>query len=65
LHGSLGVVAVATHNDPLCVTRDASLVLRTADVGLMVYVSRVDWTFDLHWSQTLSGGDVNKLAQRT
>ena len=34
-------------------------------LDLIIYVSREDGTFDLHWSQTLSAREVNELAQRT
>jgi hypothetical protein len=34
-------------------------------LDLIIYVSRADGTFDLHWSQTFSGVEVNELAQRT
>jgi hypothetical protein len=34
-------------------------------LDLLIYVTRSDGTFDLPWSQTLSAGEVNELAQRT
>ena len=30
-------------------------------LDLIIYAWKSDGTFDLHWSQTLTGGEVNEL----
>ena len=51
-------------HEPHCVFKG---ILPYADglLDLIIYVSRSDGTFDLHWSQTLRASEVNPLAQRT
>lgn len=54
-----------TNNGRIAEARTRILPHADGLLDLMVYVSKSDGTFDLHWSQTLSGGGVNELAQRT